>query len=31
MRQCGEVVAHEAGPSTWQVADDLFGEQGLLR
>ena len=31
MRHCGEVVAHDAGPSIWQVADDLFDEQGLPR
>ncbi len=31
MRQCGEVVAHDVGPSIWQVADDLFDGQGLPR
>lgn len=31
MRHCGEVVAHDVGPSIWQVADDLFDEQGLPR
>jgi hypothetical protein len=31
MRQCGEVVANDEGPSIWQVADDLFDEQGLPR
>ena len=31
MRHCGEVVAHDVGPSIWQVADDLFDGQGLPR
>jgi hypothetical protein len=31
MRQCGDAVAHDVGPSIWQAADDLFDEQGLPR